>query len=226
MSGKRSKEVLLHIDDAQAWLLRAKANYQRDNTARGEMDLSLAQAETRYAWELSRGRVRAAEPQRRSAARKWWLPLAACLGLGLMAALILPLVPRRGSDAAGEEQVLEAALPAAVPEAVIPEREARAEREGDRAPAAGRTTAVPALASVGIEQNAAPQETTPAATAPERARPPERVEPETIARTQDNPPKPPEKRPAGTAPGLGVDLGELERMAKEILFVGEKSGQH
>lgn len=226
MSGKRSKDVLLHIDDAQAWLLRAKANYQSDNTARGEMDLSLAQAETRYAWELSRGRVRAAEPPRRAAARKWWLPVAACLGLGLMAAVVLPLVPRRGSDAAGEEQMLEAAVPAAAPEAVIPEREATVEREGDRAPAAGQTVAASALASAGIEQNAAPQETTPAAAAPEQAPPPGRMEPETVARTRDNPPAPPEKRPAGTAPGLGVDLGELERMAKEILFVGEKSGQH
>ena len=51
---EREHPVLLHIKDAEAWLARAKSHYQKAAPVRGELDLSLAQAEVRYAWELSR----------------------------------------------------------------------------------------------------------------------------------------------------------------------------
>jgi hypothetical protein len=49
-----SNKVLSHIDEAKNWLNEAKEEYTQSNRVRGELNLNLAQAEVKYAWELSR----------------------------------------------------------------------------------------------------------------------------------------------------------------------------
>jgi hypothetical protein len=49
-----SNKVLSHIDEAKNWLDEAKEGYTQSNRVRGEINLNLAQAEVKYAWELSR----------------------------------------------------------------------------------------------------------------------------------------------------------------------------
>lgn len=47
-------EVIRRIGFAEGWLRRAKGDYRRGQVVRGELTLSLAEAEIRHAWELSR----------------------------------------------------------------------------------------------------------------------------------------------------------------------------
>ncbi len=47
-------EVIRRIGFAEGWLRRAKGNYRMGQVVRGELNLSLAEAEIRHAWELSR----------------------------------------------------------------------------------------------------------------------------------------------------------------------------
>jgi len=49
-----SGRLIEHIEEAQNWLDKAKTQYSGANQLRGELNLNLAQAEVRYAWELSR----------------------------------------------------------------------------------------------------------------------------------------------------------------------------
>lgn len=51
-SGKT--KVIAHIDDAKGWLDEAREEYLQSNRIQGELNLNLAQAEVKYAWELSR----------------------------------------------------------------------------------------------------------------------------------------------------------------------------
>jgi hypothetical protein len=75
-----SGKVLSHIDEAKNWLDEAKEEYTNSNQARGEMNLNLAQAEVRYAWELSRKQnviqIDQAEPAKR---KRKYLPAAASI---------------------------------------------------------------------------------------------------------------------------------------------------
>ncbi|HHW13657.1 MAG TPA: hypothetical protein GXX28_01815, partial [Firmicutes bacterium] len=52
MSGVQS--VLNHLRFARHWLAKAEGEFQRQETARGELTLSLAQAEMKKAWLESR----------------------------------------------------------------------------------------------------------------------------------------------------------------------------
>jgi hypothetical protein len=48
-----SGKLVKHIDEAKDWLDKAKQEYTQANPVRGELILNLAQAEIKYAWELS-----------------------------------------------------------------------------------------------------------------------------------------------------------------------------
>jgi hypothetical protein len=54
MNKSDSNKVLTHIDEAKNWLDEAKEEYTQSNRVGGELNLNLAQAEVKYAWELSR----------------------------------------------------------------------------------------------------------------------------------------------------------------------------
>jgi hypothetical protein len=54
MEKSESNKVLSHIDEAKNWLDEAKEEYTQSNRVGGELNLNLAQAEVKYAWELSR----------------------------------------------------------------------------------------------------------------------------------------------------------------------------
>jgi hypothetical protein len=75
-----SSKVLSHIVEAKNWLDEAKEEYTNSNRARGEINLNLAQAEVRYAWELSRKQnviqIDQAEPVKR---KRNYLPVAASI---------------------------------------------------------------------------------------------------------------------------------------------------
>lgn len=51
-----SEKLMDHIEDAKDWLDKAKDYYKQANPIHAEMTLNLAQAEVKYAWELSRQR--------------------------------------------------------------------------------------------------------------------------------------------------------------------------
>lgn len=51
-----SEKLMEHIEDAKDWLDKAKDYYKQANPTHAEMTLNLAQAEVKYAWELSRQR--------------------------------------------------------------------------------------------------------------------------------------------------------------------------
>jgi hypothetical protein len=52
-----SGKLVKHIDEAKDWLDKAKQEYTQANPVRGELILNLAQAEIKYAWELSHVRA-------------------------------------------------------------------------------------------------------------------------------------------------------------------------
>lgn len=85
---EREHPVLLHIEDAEAWLARAKEHYRAAAPLQGELDLNLAQAEVRYAWELSRKkREKGLKPDdRESSGRRLfsWVSLAIVTGMVLV----------------------------------------------------------------------------------------------------------------------------------------------
>ncbi len=54
MNDMDSGRLLAHIDEAKNWLDKAKEEYKGSNRLRGDLHLNLAQAEVKYAWELSR----------------------------------------------------------------------------------------------------------------------------------------------------------------------------
>ncbi len=51
-----AEKLMGHIEDAKDWLDKAKEYYNQANPTHAEMTLNLAQAEVKYAWELSRER--------------------------------------------------------------------------------------------------------------------------------------------------------------------------
>lgn len=53
MKANNNDNLLVRIDEAKEWLDKAKTEYIASNPIRGELNLNLAQAEVKYAWELS-----------------------------------------------------------------------------------------------------------------------------------------------------------------------------
>jgi hypothetical protein len=91
MNKSDANKVVSHIDEAKNWLDAAKAKYSQSNRVGGELNLNLAQAEVKYAWELSRRQnvistVPTTPPRR---ARKYFPAAAACflIFLGLTGGL-------------------------------------------------------------------------------------------------------------------------------------------
>lgn len=109
MSGTQQEAVLAHIDDAASWLSRARNAYRVANRARAELDLCLAQAEVRYAWEISRGPRRISHPGIARDGGRWRLALAACLGLVLTASALAPFLLTRLDKPGGRGRTATAA---------------------------------------------------------------------------------------------------------------------
>jgi len=210
-----SKEpVMHHIQDAESWLSRAKTDYLAANDIRGELDLSLAQAEVRYAWELSRGKTEVAALPRRNRRRGWWLPVAACLGVGLLAAMVIPLVIKKHQEDSVDRRLApisvrhEEPVPTpATPSVGIP---------------SGNDRVVPAVDKQGTSPGTPPEGPAAPATAPApvsgataggSSAPPNPTEPP-IVPPADN------LRPVSAYGAPVVDLGELERVAQETLRAG------
>lgn len=85
MSGRQT--VLNHLRFARHWLTKAEGEFQRQETAQGELTLSLAQAEVKKAWLESRSGVNLVRlPGLASPARRRWWPL---LGAGSLAAALV-----------------------------------------------------------------------------------------------------------------------------------------
>ena len=108
MANEQGERVLLHINDAQSWLSRASSDFQAAERVRGELDLSLAQAEVKYAWELSRGRTEILPNTAKRRTARWWLPVAACLGAGFLGLALPYLISHPGQK--GLTAVQQAAL--------------------------------------------------------------------------------------------------------------------
>lgn len=146
MSGMQS--VLNHLRFARHWLAKAEHEFQRDQSAQGELSLSLVEAEVRKAWNESRRAIRLlsfpgavpAELPRKM--RKATPAVAAALLVagGLAAAWLLRPVPQAAADlrplpgASGHDlrQIVRTAPPPAASAAqagsavVLPSREATA----------------------------------------------------------------------------------------------------
>ena len=85
---ENSDKLIDYIDGAKDWLEKAKTEYNQANPVGGELILNLAQAEIKYARELSRGNY-VSDSKKRLPERKFKLilPVAAsfilCIGFGL-----------------------------------------------------------------------------------------------------------------------------------------------
>lgn len=222
MTAERDKSVLTHIQDAESWLSKARTNYLANNRVRGELDLSLAQAETKYAWELSRGSSLTRPDVRdlRGASRpgglqRWWLPLAACLGLGLAAAVVLPLfqglqradmVKNQPEEPAVQEQRTLSADAGKGSEA----------KQGSEAKRDEPSKVKPAETMARIPERD-PEPTASALPAPAAPSPAPADAAEAVTPEAADPRPGTDLKPASTGQNLGVDLGELERVARETL---------
>ena len=244
MSIEREHPVLVHIEDAESWLARAKTSYRAANEIRGELDLSLAQAELRYAWELSRrradGGAAAFDRGRRLAvARRWLLPVAAAVILltFVLAAQLWQRLPHRETPLAvatpsepGEEAVVETAsgspvvsAPVASPPVLTVTKERPVRRDvpvrtpSDTIPA---VTPQPVTISSGPVEEGGETKEEPSfssADSPSVASP---AEPLPAPAREEALPPAADLRPAAQ---LGFELGELERVAKETLISGDDS---
>ena len=54
MKENQASQLIAHIEEAEDWLHKARAEFHQSNPIRGELILNLAQAEVKHAWELSR----------------------------------------------------------------------------------------------------------------------------------------------------------------------------
>lgn len=244
MSVERGHPVLVHIEDAESWLARAKTSYRAANEIRGELDLSLAQAELRYAWEISRRRAErgsiASKPGERPAVARRWLPLVAVFTLFLalvLAARPWQRLPHRKTPLAvatpstpSEEAVVGtgsgspvASAPVASAPVLTVTKERPARRDvpvrtpSETIPAVSPQPATTSNGSVeeGRETKEGPSFSP--ADSPSVASP---VEPAPAPAREEALPPTADLRPAAQ---LGFELGELERVAKETLISDDNS---
>lgn len=228
MDGERLDEVLLHIDDAQSWLSRARTDYRTEGRTRGELDLVLAQAEAKYAWELSRGRLPAIRPNRRRISRRGWLPLAAGL---VLIPLVLAAFARWLAIAPGKESAAKPRSRTSAP-ADTGGRSAGAgaaaprltDRPGTIPSGAGRSLSTADVQP--IPATGTPSQGAGDMTAAQETDPPAQIAPAPLPERQTSLPSPEENlRTAGAENGLAVDLNELTRVAQETLGETENGGR-
>jgi len=84
MNKNEANRLVNYIENAIDWLLKAKGEYNEENQIRAELNLNLAQAEIKHAWELSRQQsVLVNEKQLNYQPKKVFkmLPAVACLTL-------------------------------------------------------------------------------------------------------------------------------------------------
>jgi len=80
MDKTNNDKLIDYIDGAKDWLDKAKTEYSQANPIGGELKLNLAQAEIKYAWELSRSNYVSNTIQRIPERKiQLWLPAAAAL---------------------------------------------------------------------------------------------------------------------------------------------------
>lgn len=82
------EKILGHLRFARQWLERAEKDFSRDDTLRGELNLSLVEAEVRHAWEMSAGKLcyQEEEEAAKTRTRNWAVGLVlggVILALGL-----------------------------------------------------------------------------------------------------------------------------------------------
>jgi hypothetical protein len=96
-------QVITHIEEAKNWLDEAKEEYIQSNGIRGDLNLNLAQAEVKCAWELSRNQnvkhIIQPVPNQPAGRSNYYLPAAAvsvlilsflCAGLYLGTGMLKP----------------------------------------------------------------------------------------------------------------------------------------
>ncbi|MGQ9778364.1 MAG: hypothetical protein ACUVRM_00600 [Bacillota bacterium] len=232
MPSEREHPVLLHIEDAEAWLARAKAHYRRAATVRSELDLSLAQAEVRYAWELSRKRRRAGEAGRpkvsRSSSFIRWFPLVAG-SLVLFSIFVFFVagrprpVPRKASPAVGnlsgpeqgERKVTSAGVSSSASLQVRKIEPTATRKSRTRIAHSPVTKAIPSSSPAfpgGTVEEKGQENNEDEASLPAGGAPEAEVESRPIGREILSPRE--DLRPAA------LDLAELERVARETLISG------
>lgn len=86
-------KLMVHIEDAKAWLNQASDEYRQANPARGELILNIAQAEVKHAWELSHQQFVTKEEVSLKARRpnRIWLAAAAVMVVALLLVAGIPL---------------------------------------------------------------------------------------------------------------------------------------
>ena len=84
-----SEKLIERIEDAKSWLDKAKDEYSKSNPTRGGLILNLAQAEVKYAWELSHHQFVSKSVQQlsRKSKSRYFIPVAA--SFALLTALVI-----------------------------------------------------------------------------------------------------------------------------------------
>lgn len=132
----KSNQLLQYIEDAKTWLDKAEDEFNNANSTRGELILSLAQAEVKHAWELSRGQYVSSDEKKIPVRRMTLLiPMAAGLsilliggGLFLSARLCQPGSVSKLTHFAGPNQPVQKAAPGV--QNTIPEQKSAAPKDG------------------------------------------------------------------------------------------------
>lgn len=104
-----SKVLIQHIEEAKDWLNRAEDEYGQANPVRGEMILNLAQAEVKYAWELSHQQFVSTRKRMRSNKKFGYLVPAVAASIILLLGLVFwPRTSKVSLDLAKESNVAKA----------------------------------------------------------------------------------------------------------------------
>jgi hypothetical protein len=80
---ENSNRLLQYIEDAKTWLNKAEKEFSDSNSVRGELILSLAQAEVKHAWELSRGQC-VSSKEKKVPVRKMSLMIPMAAGFSIL----------------------------------------------------------------------------------------------------------------------------------------------
>lgn len=124
MNNTDPKHLITHIDSAKTWLDKAKEEYIESNAVGAGMHLNLAQAEVKYAWELSRTQnVSKMDETFKKRQYTYWIPAAAVfavIALGTVMGLQWMHTPKAGGNTIAAQPVQPSINEkAAIPEALL-----------------------------------------------------------------------------------------------------------
>ena len=107
MKENQASQLIAHIEEAEDWLHKARAEFHQSNPIRGELILNLAQAEVKHAWELSRRQfvLRTSGKENRNSTLIYLFPAAAAIVLVLGLIFGTQLVRIMTNTSAAKEQV-------------------------------------------------------------------------------------------------------------------------